>query len=91
MKKITFLIFSLFLGFSSYAQVTALQNFENTYLKPMFPVVVGIVFIVGALVNLPNFFGENRDIKKGVINVLIYPGAVLLIAGIYAMVRTISL
>ena len=68
-----------------------LTEFENNYLKPLFPIVAGIVFIGGALINIGKFFGENRDIKQGLINMFVYIGVLFLIAALYTLVRSISL
>lgn len=95
MKKITTsLILTLIPTISVLAQsqaVQKLQSFATNWIEPLFPVVAGLVFIVGVLVNIGKFFGENRDIKQGLINIAIYIGALFLVAGLYAAVSTISL
>lgn len=92
MKRILLLIsFSLLFSIPTWAQLSGLDRFETQYLKPLFPVVAGIVFIIGALLNLGHFFGENRDIKKGVVNLITYLGILFLIVGIYAAIRSINL
>ena len=91
MKKLKLFALSMILSLPTFAQLSGLDRFETQYLKPLFPVVAGIVFIVGALINLGHFFGENRDIKKGVINLVTYLGILFLIVGIYAAIRSINL
>lgn len=91
MKKLKLLCVSLLLSIPTFAQFNGLQNFENTWIKPLFPIVAGIVFIVGALMNLGNFFGENRDMKKGIVNMLIYAAVVFSIGGLYVAIRAVSL
>jgi len=60
----------------------SVQNFQNE-IEGYFPLIVGIVFIISALFNMGKFFGEDRDIKKGVTNILIYVGATLIVMGAY--------
>lgn len=92
MKKLQILFALVVLtSLNAFSQITGLEKFENEYLKPLFPIAAGIVFIAGALINLGHFFGENRDIKKGIINILIFPGILLVIAGIYTGIRSITL
>ena len=73
------------------AQIAKISDFETQYIKPMFPIVAGIVFIIGVLVNLPKLKGEDRDIKKFFVSVLIYPAALMLVSGLYALIRGMSL
>lgn len=91
MKRIILSLSGIMLTIAANAQVSKLAEFENTYLKPLFPVVVGIAFLIGALTNIGKLWGENRDIKGFFINIFIYIGAVLLVAGLYTMVRSMSL
>lgn len=67
-----------------------MQSFRDS-LESLFPIIAGIVFIVGVLINLPKLKGEDRDVKKFIINVLIYPAALFLVAGIYKMVTSFAL
>ncbi len=90
-KRIYLTISLLVLPIMLMAQANELKNFMNNVVKPFFPVAAGIVFIGGALLNLGHFFGENRDIKKGVINIVIYLGALFLIRGILAAIISFKL
>lgn len=56
-----------------------------------FPTIVGIVFVVSALFNLGKFFGEHRDIKQGISNILIFVGGVCLVMGVYHYLSGTSL
>jgi len=92
MKKIVLSCSFILLAFSSsYAQMNKLVEFENTYIKPYFPVVAAIVFIVGVLMNLGKFFGENRDIKSGITSIFIYLGVLFVVAGLYVVIRNMTL
>lgn len=82
----------MLLPLSTFAQITSkLTEFETNWLKPIFPIIAGIVFIIGSLLNIGKFFGENRDIKQGVINITMYLVVLFVIAGIYTAVRSMSL
>lgn len=63
----------------------------KTEVESYFPIIVGIVFIVSALFNLGKFFGEDRDIKKGVTNIVIFVGGTLLVMGAYKFLSGQSL
>jgi FtsH-binding integral membrane protein len=91
MKKIYLVASFMLLAFFSNAQVTKLTEFETNYLKPFFPVVASVIFIIGVLANLHQLKGEERDIKKFFIGVLIYPAGLLLVVGIYTMIKAITL
>ena len=68
----------------------SIQNIVGQ-IETIFPWVAGAIFIVGVLFNLGKFFGEDRDIKKGITNILIYVVVLLSITGIYAFIKSISL
>jgi len=92
MKKLLTLTLVTMLPICTFAQITQkLSEFETTWLKPAFPIIAGIVFIIGALTNIGKFFGENRDVKQGVINIVMYLAVVFVIAGIYTAIRSMSL
>ena len=46
-------------------------------IRTIFPIILGVIFLVGFLFNAGHFFGENADLKKGITRVLIF----VLIAG----------
>ena len=56
-----------------------------------FYIILSLVFIVCALFNLGHFFGENRDVKKGITNILIYVGGAAMIVGVYSYLSGMSL
>lgn len=60
-------------------------------IEDLWPLIVGVVFVVCCLFNLGNFFGENRDAKKGLANILIYVGAVIAIGYVYKYLQGVSL
>ena len=71
------------------AFVDAMTDLRDNWIRPAYPIVAGAVFLVGVLLNLGKFFGENRDIKQGAINILIYLGAVLAIVGVYEAISSV--
>ena len=70
--------------------ISAVENFEKEWLLPLFVVIAGIATIIGGFKNMTLFFGEKQDIKQGFINVIIWPGAVALIVGVYLGVKEIA-
>ncbi|MBI6118255.1 hypothetical protein [Salegentibacter maritimus] len=81
MKKSIFLaFFFLFLSNSLFAQIGGIENSVNDIadtIRAIFPIILGIIFLVGFLFNAGHFFGENSDLKKGITRVLVF----VLIAG----------
>lgn len=76
------------------AQSSMFGNFANTLkseVEAMFPIILSLVFIVCALFNLGHFFGENRDVKKGITNIVIYVGGAAMIVGVYSYLSSMSL
>ena len=48
-----------------------------TTIRAIFPILLGVIFLVGFLFNAGHFFGENSDLKKGITRVLVF----VLVAG----------
>lgn len=81
MKKSIFpLLFSMLLSFPMFAQIGGIENsvadIADT-IRAIFPIILGVIFLVGFLFNAGHFFGENADLKKGITRVLVF----VLIAG----------
>ncbi len=81
MKKSMYLTLLLFLiSLSAFAQIGGIENSVNDVsdtIRTIFPIILGIIFLVGFLFNAGHFFGENADLKKGITRVLVF----VLIAG----------
>lgn len=81
MRKSFFI--TLFLLFSSsilLAQIGGIEDSVNDIsdtIRSIFPIILGVIFLVGFLFNAGHFFGENSDLKKGITRVLVF----VLIAG----------
>ena len=79
-KSILLLTALLFLSATSFAQIGGIENSVNDVsdtIRTVFPIILGVIFLVGFLFNAGHFFGENADLKKGITRVLIF----VLIAG----------
>lgn len=73
------------------AFVDVVTELRDEWLRPAYPIIAGAVFLVGALMNLGKFFGENRDIKQGAVNIIIYLGAVLVIVGVFEAITAVTI
>lgn len=81
MKKSIYLT-SLLLSISvaSFAQIGGIEDSVNDVsatVRTIFPIILGVIFLIGFLFNAGHFFGENADLKKGITRVLVF----VLIAG----------
>jgi len=81
MKKSMYLT-ALFLSVSSsiFAQIGGIEDSVNDVsdtIRTIFPIILGVIFLIGFLFNAGHFFGENADLKKGITRVLVF----VLIAG----------
>ncbi|WP_298504485.1 hypothetical protein [uncultured Maribacter sp.] len=81
MKKSIYLsAFLLFITNSIFAQIGGIEDSVTDVsdtIRAIFPIILGIIFLIGFLFNAGHFFGENADLKKGITRVLVF----VLIAG----------
>lgn len=81
MKKQIITLFTLvFISSQTFAQIGGIEDSVNDVsdtIRTIFPIILGVIFLVGFLFNAGHFFGENADLKKGITRVLIF----VLIAG----------
>ena len=81
MKKSSYFAGMLLLVSTSlFAQIGGIEDSVNDVsetIRNVFPIILGIIFLVGFLFNAGHFFGENADLKKGITRVLVF----VLIAG----------
>ncbi len=74
---------SLFLSLVSFPLFAQIGGIESSVgdmastIRDIFPIILGVIFLVGFLFNAGHFFGENADLKKGITRVLVF----VLIAG----------
>jgi len=65
---------------STFAQIGGIEDSVNDVsdtIRTIFPIILGVIFLIGFLFNAGHFFGENSDLKKGITRVLVF----VLIAG----------
>ncbi len=63
-----------------FAQIGGIEDSVNDVsdtIRSIFPIILGVIFLIGFLFNAGHFFGENADLKKGITRVLVF----VLIAG----------
>lgn len=81
MRKSFFITLSLlFTSSVLLAQIGGIEDSVNDIsdtIRAIFPIILGVIFLVGFLFNAGHFFGENADLKKGITRVLVF----VLIAG----------
>lgn len=81
MKKTAyFILFAFLFSNSLFAQIGGIEDSVGDIsdtIRAIFPIILGVIFLVGFLFNAGHFFGENADLKKGITRVLIF----VLIAG----------
>ena len=81
MKKSVYLALgAALISIPASAQIGGIENSVNdiaSTIRAIFPIILGVIFLVGFLFNAGHFFGENSDLKKGITRVLVF----VLIAG----------
>ncbi|WKB83099.1 hypothetical protein QYR09_01780 [Cellulophaga lytica] len=81
MKKLPSLtVLFLIISNTLFAQIGGIENSVNDVsdtIRAIFPIILGVIFLIGFLFNAGHFFGENADLKKGITRVLVF----VLIAG----------
>ncbi|MEL7270178.1 MAG: hypothetical protein AAGL34_11435 [Bacteroidota bacterium] len=81
MKKAVYLTWAMLLmSLPIFAQIGGIEDSVNDVsdtIRSIFPLLLGVIFLIGFLFNAGHFFGENADLKKGITRVLVF----VLIAG----------
>lgn len=81
MKKLHYVTALLLLISNAlFAQIGGIEDSVNDVsdtIRTIFPIILGVIFLIGFLFNAGHFFGENADLKKGITRVLVF----VLIAG----------
>jgi len=93
MKKSMYLTLLLFLGsMSTFAQIGGIEDSVNEVsdtIRTIFPILLGVIFLIGFLFNAGHFFGENADLKKGITRVLVFVLIAGAVVGIFTYLITI--
>ena len=79
-KALYFTMSTFFVPYGLLAQIGGIEDSVNDIsdtIRAIFPIILGVIFLVGFLFNAGHFFGENSDLKKGITRVLVF----VLIAG----------
>ncbi|MEP2056594.1 MAG: hypothetical protein ABJJ05_02235 [Maribacter litoralis] len=79
-KSLYSTILLILISNSSFAQIGGIEDSVNDVsdtIRTIFPIILGVIFLIGFLFNAGHFFGENSDLKKGITRVLVF----VLIAG----------
>ncbi len=79
-KSLYSTLFLLMMALPLFAQIGGIENSVDNMastVRAIFPIILGVIFLVGFLFNAGHFFGENADLKKGITRVLVF----VLIAG----------
>jgi len=80
---------SIFLSLISYSLFAQIGGIENSVIeiadtiRAIFPIILGVIFLVGFLFNAGHFFGENADLKKGITRVLVFTLIAGAVVGIF--------
>ncbi|WP_282148824.1 hypothetical protein [Algibacter lectus] len=93
MKKSIFILLAfLMTSVSSFAQIGGIEDSVNDVsdtIRTIFPIILGVIFLVGFLFNAGHFFGENADLKKGITRVLVFVLIAGAVVGIFTYLITI--
>lgn len=93
MKKSLYLTSLLLLISNSiFAQIGGIEDSVNDVsdtIRTIFPLLLGVIFLIGFLFNAGHFFGENADLKKGITRVLVFVLIAGAVVGIFTYLITI--
>ncbi|WP_075327045.1 hypothetical protein [Salegentibacter sp. T436] len=93
MKKSIYLAtFCSLLSTSLFAQIGGIEDSVadiSDTIRNIFPIILGVIFLVGFLFNAGHFFGENSDLKKGITRVLVFVLIAGAVVGIFSYLITI--
>jgi len=91
-KSILLATFFSLLSTSLFAQIGGIEDSVaeiSDTIRNIFPIILGVIFLVGFLFNVGHFFGENSDLKKGITRVLVFVLISGAVVGIFSYLITI--
>lgn len=92
-KQLPFLLLLLlFFPLVSQAQIGGIEDSVNQIsdtIRAIFPIILGVIFLIGFLFNAGHFFGENADLKKGITRVLVFVLIAGAVVGIFTYLITL--
>ncbi len=74
------------------AQIGGIEDSVNQIsdtIRTIFPIILGVIFLIGFLFNAGHFFGENADLKKGITRVLVFVLIAGAVVGIFTYLITL--
>ncbi|MBZ9731123.1 hypothetical protein LB467_15620 [Salegentibacter sp. JZCK2] len=90
-KSISLATFFSLLSTSLFAQIGGIEDSVadiSDTIRNIFPIILGVIFLVGFLFNAGHFFGENSDLKKGITRVLVFVLIAGVVVGIFSYLIT---
>ncbi|MEO2127099.1 MAG: hypothetical protein ABGW91_02960 [Christiangramia sp.] len=84
---------SLIYSASAFAQIGGIEDSVSDIsdtIRAIFPILLGVIFLVGFLFNAGHFFGENADLKKGISRVLVFVLITGAVVGIFTYLISMS-
>jgi len=94
MKKVFTALVLFLVSLRAFAQFDEIEDIANDFsdtVKRVFPIILGIIFLISFLFNAGYFFGENTDIKKGITRVLVFVVIAGAVAGLFTYIIGLSL
>jgi hypothetical protein len=76
----------------SQAQIGGIEDSVNQIsdtIRAIFPIILGVIFLIGFLFNAGHFFGQNADLKKGITRVLVFVLIAGAVVGIFTYLITL--
>ncbi|THD67622.1 hypothetical protein E7Z59_08155 [Robertkochia marina] len=94
MKRVLFIILlGIIYQPRLWAQIGGIENSVNDIantVRAIFPILLGVIFLIGFLFNAGHFFGENSDLKKGITRVLVFVLIAGAVVGIFTYLISIT-
>jgi hypothetical protein len=86
----TCLIFFLAVDVNAQDLRGTLVRFRDQTIRPLYPIIIGVVFLIGAMMNIGEVWGEHKNWKAFLSKVGIYIGICLIIIAVYEFVSGLS-
>lgn len=67
-----------------------LSKFRDQTVRPLYPIIVGVVFLIGAMMNIGEVWGEHKNWKAFLSKIGIYIGICLIIIVVYEFVSGLT-
>ena len=82
----------LLMSIPTFAQIGGIEDSVDdisSTIRTIFPLLLGVIFLIGFLFNAGHFFGENADLKKGITRVLVFVLIAGAVVGIFTYLITL--